>query len=145
MPKLPSMSLKIRNLNLLIVCFTMGDALALRMGLASNLGAKTTSDLMLIRTRFLTLLRARLPWFKIEMVTFYILKTILSIRLEEFMLRSLILLLIMLIFTEMRLLVLGIQLMLRCLRKRLLMHQMNIAFHLRPLMHPLFLLTNLAK
>jgi hypothetical protein len=58
------------------------------------------------------------------------------------MLRKLILLLIMLIFTEMRLLVLDIQLMLKYLRKRLLMHQMNIAFHLRPLMHPLFLLIN---
>jgi hypothetical protein len=77
--------------------------------------------------------------------TFYILKTILSIRLEEFMLKNLIMLLIMLIFIVMRLLVLGIQLILRCLRKGLLMDQMNIAFHLRPLMHPLFLLTNPAK
>jgi hypothetical protein len=118
---------------------------ALRMGLASNLGAKTTSNLMPIETRFPSMLRARLPWFKIEKVTFYILKTILSIRLEKFMLRNLIMLLIMLIFIEMRLLVLGIQLILRCLRKRLLMHQMNIAFHLRHLMYPLFLLTNLAK
>jgi hypothetical protein len=115
------------------------------MELASNLGAKTTSNLMLIETRFPTLLMARLPWCKIEKVTFYNLRTILSIRLEKFMLRNLNLLLIMLIFTEMRLLVLGIQLMLRCLRKRLFMLQMNIAFHLRPLMHPLFLLTNTAK
>jgi hypothetical protein len=38
------------------------------------------------------------------------------------------LLLIMLIFTVMRLLALGIQLILKCLRKRLLMLQMNIAF-----------------
>jgi hypothetical protein len=88
----------------------MGDALTLRMGLASNLGAKATSKLMPIETRFLTLLRSRLPWFKIDKVTFYILKTILSIRLEEFMLRNLIMLLIMLIFTVMRLLALGIQL-----------------------------------
>jgi hypothetical protein len=123
----------------------MGDTLTLRMELASNLGAKTTSNLMLIETRFPTLLMARLPWCKIEKVTFYNLRTILSIRLEKFMLRNLNLLLIMLIFTEMRLLVLGIQLMLRCLRKRLFMLQMNIAFHLRPLMHPLFLLTNTAK
>jgi hypothetical protein len=66
-------------------------------------------------------------------------KTIQSIRLEKFMLRNLILLLIMLISTVMRLLALGIQLILKCLRKRLLMHQMNIAFHLKPLMHHLFL------
>jgi hypothetical protein len=62
------------NLNLLVVCFIMGDALTLRMGLASNLGTKTTSNLMQIETRFPTLLRARLPWCKIEKVTFYILK-----------------------------------------------------------------------
>jgi hypothetical protein len=145
MPNLPSMNLKMKILNLLIVCFTTGDALALRMELASSLGAKTTSNLMPIETRFPSLLRARLPWFKIKKVAFYILKTNLSIRLEEFMLRNLIMLLIMLICTVMRLLVLGIQLILRCLRKRLLLHQANKAFHLRPLMHPLFLLKNPEK
>jgi hypothetical protein len=30
-------------------------------------------------------------------------------------------------------------------KKRLLMHQMNLVFHLRPLMHPLFSLKNQAK
>jgi hypothetical protein len=70
-------------LNLLVVCFIMGDALTLRMGLASNLGAKATSNLIPIEISFLTLLRARLPWFRIEKDTFYILKTILSIRLEK--------------------------------------------------------------
>jgi hypothetical protein len=105
---------------LLVVCFIMGDTLALRMGLASNLGVKTTSNLMPIETRFPTLLRARLPWYKIEKVTFYILKTIPSIRLEEFMLKNLIMLVIMLIFTQMRLLALGIPCMLRCLRKKII-------------------------
>jgi hypothetical protein len=38
----------------------MGDALALRMALASNLGAKITSNSMPKEIRFLTLLRARL-------------------------------------------------------------------------------------
>jgi hypothetical protein len=66
----------------------MGDALALRMALASNMGAKATSNLMPLRTKFLILLRARLLWFRIEMVTFYILKTILSTKLEEFMLKT---------------------------------------------------------
>jgi hypothetical protein len=61
------------------------------------------------------------------------------------MLRNIIVLLIMLIFTVIRLLALGIQLILKCLIKILLMLQMNIAFHLKPLMHHLFLLTNLAK
>jgi hypothetical protein len=80
------MSLKMRNLNLLVVCFTMGDALALRMALAFNLVAQTTSNSMPMETRFPALSRARLPWCKIEKDTFYILRTILSIRLEEFML-----------------------------------------------------------
>jgi hypothetical protein len=62
-----------KNLNLLVACFIMGDALALRMALASNKGAKATSSLMPLRTGFLTLLRARLPWFRIGKVTFYIL------------------------------------------------------------------------
>jgi hypothetical protein len=65
-----------------------------------------------------------------EKVTFYTLKTILSKRLEKTMLGNLILLLIMLTFIEMRLLSLDIQPISKCIRKRLLMHQMNIAFHL---------------
>jgi hypothetical protein len=67
-------------------------------------------NLMPLETSFLTLLRARLSWFRIEKVTFYILRTILSIRLEKLMLRNLILFLIMFLFTVMRLLALGIQL-----------------------------------
>jgi hypothetical protein len=56
----------------------MGDALALRIALASNKGVKATPNLMLPRTDYLILLRVRLPWFKIERVTFYILRTIVS-------------------------------------------------------------------
>jgi hypothetical protein len=114
-------------------------------GVGFQPGSQSNIKLNAHRNKISNFVRARHPWFKIEKVTFYILKTILSIRLEEFMLRNLILLLIMLIFTVMRLLVLVIQLILKCLRKRLLMHQINIAFHLRPLMHPLFLLINPAK
>jgi hypothetical protein len=46
----------------------VGDALALRMALASN--RETMSSLMSLRN-YLTLLRARLPWFRITRVTFY--------------------------------------------------------------------------
>jgi hypothetical protein len=66
-------------------------------------------------------------------------------KLEELMLRNLIMLPIMLIFIKMRLIVLGIQLILKYRRKRLLMHQMNLVFHSTPLMHPLFSLTNQAN
>jgi hypothetical protein len=53
----------------------MGEALALRMTLASNKGAQATPNLMPPRN-YLILLRVRLPWFRIERVTFYILRTI---------------------------------------------------------------------
>jgi uncharacterized RDD family membrane protein YckC len=75
----------------------MGDALTLRMALVSNKETKATSNLMPLRTSFLTLLRAIHPWFRIGKVTFYILRTTLSTKLEEFMLENLILSLIMLL------------------------------------------------
>jgi hypothetical protein len=56
----------------------MGDALALRIALTSNKRVKATPNLMLPRTDYLILLRVRLSWFKIERVTFYILRTIVS-------------------------------------------------------------------
>jgi hypothetical protein len=59
--------------------FSMGETLTLRMALTFNLEAKTTSNSMPMETRFPTLLRARLPWCKIEKATFYILRTIMSI------------------------------------------------------------------
>jgi hypothetical protein len=40
--KIDEFVLENENLNFLVACFIMGDALALRMVLASNLGAKTT-------------------------------------------------------------------------------------------------------
>jgi hypothetical protein len=86
-----------KNLKLLVACFIMGDTLALRMALVSNKGAKAISSLMPPRTDSLILLRVRLPWFRIERVTFYILRTILSTRLGKFMIENLILFLIMLI------------------------------------------------
>jgi hypothetical protein len=68
----------------------------------------------------------------------YILLVILRIRLGEFMLRRLILFLTMLLFIRMRPLALGVLPMLKCLKRNLLLHQMNITFHLRLLMHYMF-------
>jgi hypothetical protein len=82
----------------------------------------------------LILLRVRLPWFRIERVIFYILQTILSIKLGKSMLENLTLFLIMLLCIKMRLLVLGIPLISKCLRRKFLMHRMSIIFHLRLLM-----------
>jgi hypothetical protein len=84
---------------------------------------------------YLTLLRARLPCLRITRVTFCTLPVIPSTKLGEFILGSLTLVLIMLLCIRVRHLVLGNQPMLNCLRRKLLLHQMNLIFHLRLLMH----------
>jgi hypothetical protein len=124
-----------KSLNLLVACFIMGEALALRMTLAFNKGAQATSNLMHPRTDYLIFVRVRLSWFRVERITFYILRTILSANLGKFMLDNLILFLIMLTCIVMRLLALGIQLISKCLKRKLQMHQMNVVSHLRLLMH----------
>src|SRR5688572_9529391 len=63
------------NLSLLEACSIVGDALALRMALASD--RETMSSLMPV-THCLILLRAMLPWFRITRVTFYIMLVISS-------------------------------------------------------------------
>jgi hypothetical protein len=94
-----------RNLNLLVACFIVGDALALRMALASN--RETISSLMALLKDCLILLRAKLPCLRITRAIFYILLVILRIRLGEFTLGSLTLALIMLLCIRVRHLVLG--------------------------------------
>src|SRR6187455_3319412 len=112
-----------KNLNLLEVCSIVGDAQALRMALASN--RETMSSLVPLRN-CLTLLRERLPWFRITRVTFYILLVIPSTKLGEFILASLTLALIMLLCIRVRHLVPGNPLMLNCLKRNLQQHQMNL-------------------
>src|SRR6187455_2622605 len=124
-----------RNLNLLIACSIMGDAVALRMALASN--RKTMSSLMPLLKDCQTLLRAKLPWLRITTVTFYTLPVIPSTKLGEFILGSLTLALIMLLCIRVRHLALGNQPVLNCLRRKLLLHQMFITFYLRLLMLPM--------
>jgi hypothetical protein len=68
----------------------------------------------------LTLLRARLPWFRITRVTFYTLPVIPNTKLGEFILGSLTLGLIMLLCIRVRHLVLGNPLVLNCLKRNLL-------------------------
>jgi hypothetical protein len=70
---------------------------------------------------------------------------ILSTKLGEFMLGNLILFLTMLLCIRMRHLALDILHMLKCLKRKLLLHQMSLTFHLRLLMHLMCLLTNQAK
>src|SRR6187455_997707 len=116
-----------KNLNLLVVCFIVGDALASRMALASR--REAMSNLMPLLKDCQTLLRARLPCLRITRVTFYTMSVIPSTKLGEFILGSLTLALIMLLCIRVRHLVLGNQPMLNCLRRKLLLHQMNLIFH----------------
>jgi hypothetical protein len=85
--------------------------------------------------RLSNFVRAKLPWLRITRVTFYILSVIPSTKLGEFTLGSLTLALIMLLCIRVRHLVLGNQPMLNCQGRKLLLHQMNLIFHLRLLMH----------
>jgi hypothetical protein len=127
-----------KNLNLLEACSIMGDALASRMTLVSN--KEAMSKLMPLRN-CLVLLRARLPWLRITRGTFYIPLVILSIRLGEFMLGNLIMFHTMLLCIKIRLLALGNQPMLNCLKRKLLLHQMNLIFHFKTFDAP-YVLTN---
>jgi hypothetical protein len=117
------------------ICSIVGDALALRMALASN--RETMSSLKPLKD-CLILLRVRLPWLRITRATFYILLVIPSTRLGKFILGSLTLDLIMLLCIRVRHLALGIQPMLNCLKRNLLLHQMSQIFHLRFLMLHMF-------
>jgi hypothetical protein len=108
-----------------------------KSGIKANKGAKAMSSLMPPRD-CLILLRARLPWFRIGKATFYILLTILTTKLGEFMLGNLTLFLIMHLCIKMRLLALDIPLMIKWLKGKLPLHQMSIIFHLRILMLHMF-------
>jgi hypothetical protein len=87
---------------------------------------------------YLTLLRGRLPCLRIARDTFCTLPVIPSTKLGEFTLGSLTLALIMLLCIRVRHLALGNQHVLNCLRRKLLMHQMILTFHLKLLMHLMF-------
>src|SRR5688572_28916975 len=122
-----------KNLNLLEVCSIVGDTLASRMALASN--REAMSNLVPLLKNCITLLRARLPCLRITRVTFYTLPVTPRTKLGELILGSLTLALTMLSCIRVRHLALGNQLVLSCLKRKLPVHQMNIAFHSKLLMH----------
>jgi hypothetical protein len=117
-----------------------------RPGIKDGIGFQQGGNVKLNALRnCLTLLRAKLPWFRITRVTFYILLVIPNTKLGEFILGCLTLALIMLLCIRVRHLVLGVLLMLKCLKRNLLLHQMSLMFHLKLLMLLICLLTNQAK
>jgi hypothetical protein len=109
----------------------IGRCPGIKDGIGLQQGSQSNIKLNAPRIDYLILLRVRLPWFRIKRVIFYILST----KLEEFMLENLILFLIMLTCIVMRHLALDIQLISKCLKRKLSMHQMNIVFHSKLLMH----------
>jgi hypothetical protein len=110
-----------------------------RPGIKDGIGFQQGSNVKLNAPKdCLILLRARLSWLRMTRVTFYNMLVILSTRLGEFMLGSLILVPIMLLCTRMRHLALGILPTLKCLKRKLLLHQIIIMFRLKLLMRPMF-------
>src|SRR5688572_9578417 len=109
-----------KNLNLLEACSIVGDALALRMALASN--RETMSNSMPLLKDCLTLLRARLPCLRITRATFCTLPVIPSTKLGGFTLGSLTLALIMLLCIRVRHLALGNRPVLNRRRRKVLLH-----------------------
>jgi hypothetical protein len=85
--------------------------------------------------RLSNFVKGKASMLRITRVTFCILPVIPSTKLGEFTLGSLTLALIMLLCIRVRHLVLGNQPVLNCLRRKLLLHQMNLIFHLRLSMH----------
>jgi hypothetical protein len=117
-----------------------------RPGIKDGIGFQQGGNVKLNAPKKLSnFVRARLPWFRITRVTFYSLSVIPNTKLGEFTLGSLTLALIMLSCIRVRHLVLGNPLMLNCLRRKLLLHQMNLIFHLKLLMHLMCSLTNQTK
>jgi hypothetical protein len=88
--------------------------------------------------RLSNFIKGKAPMVQDSGVTFYILLTILSTKLGRFMLGNLTMFLIMHSCIKMRPLALGIALMLNCLERKLMLHQMSIMFHLRLLMHLMY-------
>jgi hypothetical protein len=114
-------------------------------GIGFQQGSQSNIKLNAPKKRLSNFVMGKAPMVQDREDYIFILRTILSTKLGELMLRNLILFHIMIICIIMRLLALGIQLMSKCLRRRLLMHPMSIAFHSRLLMHHLCSLTNQAK
>jgi hypothetical protein len=111
----------------------------IRPGIKDVIGFQQGSNVKLNAPKKLSnFVKGKALWFRIVRVTFYILQTIPNTKLGRFMLGNLTMFLIMHSCIKMRLLALGIPLILKCLKRKFLLHQMSIMFHLRLLMHLTF-------
>jgi hypothetical protein len=110
-----------------------------RLGIKDDIGFQKGDNVKLNAPKRLSnFVKGKAPKLRITRVTFYTLLVIPSTRLGEFTLGSLTLALIMLLCIRARHLVLGNPLMLNCLKRKLLLHQMSLLFHLRLLMLHMF-------
>jgi hypothetical protein len=107
----------------------INDGIGFQQGSQSNMKLNSPKD------KLSNFVKSKAPMVQDREGYILYLKTILSIRLGGFMLENLIMFLIMLLCIVMRHLALGIQLISKCLKRKLLMHQMSIIFHSRLLMH----------
>jgi hypothetical protein len=103
-------------------------------GIGFQQGSQSNTKLNAPKNKLSNFVMGKAPMIRIGRVTCYIVQTILSIRLGKSMLGNLILFLIMLICIVMRHLALSIPLISKCLKGKILMHQMSMKFHLRLLM-----------
>jgi hypothetical protein len=110
-----------------------------RPGIKDGIGFQQGDNVKLKTPKRLSnFVKGKAPMVQDNEVTFYTLPVIPNTKLGEFTLGSLTLALIMLLCIRVRHLVLGNQPMLNWLRRKLLLHQMNLIFHLRLLMHLMF-------
>jgi hypothetical protein len=117
-----------------------------RPGIKDDIGFQQGSNVKLNAPKRLSnFVKGKAPMVQDNEGYIYILLVIPNTKLGELMLRNLILFLTVLLCIRMRLLALGNQPMLNCLKRKLLLHQMILTFHLRLLMLLMCLLTNQAK
>jgi hypothetical protein len=100
----------------------INDGIGFQQGSQSNMKLNSPKD------KLSNFVKSKAPMVQDREGYILYLKTILSIRLGGFMLENLIMFLIMLLCIVMRHLALGIQLISKCLKRKLLMHQMSIIF-----------------
>jgi hypothetical protein len=117
-----------------------------RLGIKDGIGFQKGDNVKLNAPKKLSnFVKGKAPMVQDNEGYIYIMLVIPNTKLGEFILESLILALIMLLCIRMRHLVLGTLHVLKCLKRNLLLHQINLMFHLRLLMLHMCSLTNQAK
>jgi hypothetical protein len=134
--------MKLKILNFLEACSLMGDALALRMALVSNREANVKLN---APKRLSNFVKGKAPMVQDNEGYILYPANYLEHKIRRIHARKPHTISHHAFMYKMRLLALGILLMIKCLKRKLLLHQMSLTFHLKLLMHHMCLLTNQAK